>query len=173
MGFRISTCIFTLIAGALLMHGAAAGVGDRATAKLQTRTGESAGTVEFEQTAHGTLVHARLKNLPQGPRAFHVHQTGKCEPPFESAGGHFSPGGSKHGFESAKGPHPGDFPNIHIPAGGELEIEYLNTLLTLDDTLFDADGASVVIHEKPDDYRTDPAGAAGPRIACGVIERQP
>ncbi len=62
-------------------------------------------------------------------------------------------------------------PNIHVPASGELEIEVLNALLVLDGQLFDADGASIVIHDGPDDYVTDPAGAAGPRIACGVIER--
>ena len=65
--------------------------------------------------------------------------------------------------------HAGDMPNIHVPASGALEIEVLNTLLRLDDALFDEDGAAIVIHEGPDDYVTDPAGAAGPRIACGVI----
>ncbi len=65
--------------------------------------------------------------------------------------------------------HVGDMPNIHVPASGELEIEILNTLLKLDYGLFDADGAAIVIHAGPDDYMSDPAGAAGPRIACGVI----
>lgn len=68
--------------------------------------------------------------------------------------------------------HVGDMPNIHVPASGELEIEVLNPRLKLDYSLFDDDGAAIVIHEGPDDYMTDPAGAAGPRVACGVIVEQ-
>ena len=79
--------------------------------------------------------------------------------------------GAKHGFDSAEGMHAGDMPNIHVPDSGVLEIEVLNTLLKLDATLFDADGAAIVIHDGPDDYASDPAGAAGSRIACGVIVR--
>ena len=92
-----------------------------------------------------------------------------CEPRFKSAGGHFNPGGAKHGIDSAEGMHVGDMPNIHVPDSGALEIEVLNTQLHLDASLFDEDSAASVIHEGPDDHASDPAGAAGPRIACGVI----
>ena len=148
-----------------------AGAAERAMAKLKNPKGESVGEVRLMETPHGTLLHARFSNLPPGAHAFHVHTVGKCEPPFKSAGGHFNPGGKKHGFLAADGLHAGDMANIHVPASGSLEIEVLNTLLKLDSSLFDADGAAIVLHEGPDDYKTDPAGAAGGRIACGVISR--
>ena len=71
----------------------------------------------------------------------------------------------------ADGRHAGDMPNIHVPASGWVNIEIFNDSVRLDEKLFDSDGAAVVIHEGPDDYETNPAGAAGPRIACGVIKR--
>ncbi len=148
-----------------------AGAAERAMAKLKNPKGESVGEVRLMETPHGTLLHARFSNLPPGAHAFHVHTVGKCEPPFKSAGGHFNPGGEKHGFLAADGLHVGDMPNIHVPASGSLEIEVLNTLLKLDSSLFDADGAAIVLHAGPDDYKSDPAGAAGGRIACGVIAR--
>ena len=138
---------------------------------MANANGESVGEVELSQTPHGTLLHAKLTGLPPGAHAFHVHTVGKCEPPFKSAGGHFNPDGVKHGILAEDGVHAGDMPNIHVPESGALEIEVLNTLLTLDASLFDDDGAAIVIHDGPDDYKTDPAGAAGPRIACGVIEK--
>ena len=148
-----------------------AGAAEQAMAKLKDPKGQSVGEVMLKQTPHGTLLHAKFSNLPPGAHAFHVHTVGKCEPPFKSAGGHFNPGGKKHGFMAADGLHAGDMPNIHVPASGSLETEVLNTLLKLDSSLFDADGAAIVLHAGPDDYKTDPAGAAGARIACGVIAR--
>ena len=148
-----------------------AGAAERAMAKLNNAKGESVGEVMLMQTPHGTLLHARFSNLPEGAHAFHVHTVGKCEPPFKSAGGHFNPEGKKHGFLAADGLHAGDMPNIHVPASGSLEIEVLNTLLKLDSSLFDADGSAIVLHAGPDDYKSDPAGAAGGRIACGVIAK--
>lgn len=146
-----------------------AGAADRARAAMANTQGESVGEVMLIQTPNGTLLHARLTGLPAGAHAFHVHTVGKCEPPFKSAGGHFNPGGHKHGLFAEGGMHVGDMPNIHVPESGALEIEVLNAQLMLDASLFDDDGAAIVIHDGPDDYRTDPAGAAGPRIACGVI----
>lgn len=148
-----------------------AGAAEQAMAKLKNPKGESVGEVKLMQIPHGTLLHAKFSNLPAGAHAFHVHAIGKCEPPFKSAGGHFNPGGKKHGIHAAEGRHVGDMPNIHVPASGSLEIEVLNTLLKLDSSLFDADGAAIVLHAGPDDYKSDPAGAAGGRIACGVIAK--
>lgn len=157
-----------LLAAAIAQTASAA---EPAQALMKDLTGQSVGEVQLRQTPQGALLHAKLTNLPPGAHAFHVHAVGSCEPPFTSAGGHFNPGMAKHGILAEDGMHAGDMPNIHVPASGELEIEVLNALLVLDGQLFDADGASIVIHDGPDDYVTDPAGAAGPRIACGVIER--
>ena len=76
---------------------------------------------------------------------------------------------------SPEGPHAGDLPNIHVPADGKLEVEFLNPVVTLnqESALLDADGSSIVIHAGPDDYKTDPAGTSGDRIACGVIVKSP
>lgn len=144
---------------------------DTASAQLKNTDGADVGTVSFEATPNGTLLAIQLDGVPQGVHAFHVHAVGECEPPFKSAGGHFNPDGKLHGLRAEGGPHKGDFPNIHVPESGKLEIEYFNPSLALDSALFDEDGAAVVIHIGPDDYSTDPAGAAGPRIACGVITR--
>ena len=154
---------------ALVVATGAGNASERASAEMMNANGESVGSVMLRSTPQGTLLHAMLENLPAGAHAFHVHAVGVCEPPFTSAGGHFNPGEAKHGIDNAEGMHAGDMPNIHVPDSGVLEIEVLNTLLKLDATLFDADGAAIVIHDGPDDYVTDPAGAAGPRIACGVI----
>lgn len=143
-----------------------------AEAALTSPEGESLGTVTLRPTPYGTLLHAKLTGLPPGVHAFHVHETGTCEPPdFKSAGGHFNPAETGHGFLDDDGVHVGDMPNIHVPDSGALEIEVFNAALVLDDALFDDDGAAIVIHEGADDYETNPAGAAGARIACGVIER--
>jgi Cu-Zn family superoxide dismutase len=144
---------------------------DQARAELRNAGGGSVGTVTLVQSPQGTLLHVRVHGLPPGPHGFHVHETGSCTPPFSSAGGHYNPDETKHGLLSEQGMHAGDMPNLHVPESGTLEIEILNGLLDLDDSLFDADGAAIVVHRNPDDYRTDPHGNAGERIACGVIER--
>ena len=158
LGFAAAALVFQQVEAAEL-----------ARAEMMDAQGGSVGVVEIRQTPHGALLHARLENLPAGAHAFHVHSVGDCIPPFKSAGGHFNPGGAKHGFDAADGMHAGDMPNIHVPESGRLEIEVLNVLLVLDETLFDDDGASIVIHEGPDDYVSDPSGDAGGRIACGII----
>lgn len=159
------------IAAALAVSFSANASAEGALARMHDPDGQAVGTVEFRPSPFGVMLHARLAFLPPGVHAFHVHETGKCEPPFKSAGGHYNPDGSEHGLMDDDGRHAGDMPNIHVPATGLLNIEIFNDRVRLDDALFDEDGAAVVIHEGPDDYETNPAGAAGPRIACGVIER--
>ncbi|MCC5794308.1 MAG: superoxide dismutase family protein [Chromatiales bacterium] len=137
--------------------------------------GESHGMVTLRQLPGGVLLEATLYGLPEGSLAFHVHEKGVCEPPFLSAGGHFNPAGVRHGLASPEGPHAGDMPNLHVPASGELKVEVYNTFVSLlpgaANGLLEGEGTSLVIHAGPDDHVTDPAGDAGPRIACGVIRR--
>lgn len=145
-----------------------------ATAAMKGADGKEVGSVNLTQTSQGVLINVSVKGLPPGEHAFHVHAVGKCEPPFTSAGGHFNPANKKHGMMSAEGQHAGDMPNLHIPQSGELTVEVLNVNITLDkgepNSVFDTDGSAAVIHAGSDDYKTDPTGEAGGRIACGVIQ---
>jgi Cu-Zn family superoxide dismutase len=161
-----------LICAALIIGAPVARAAEAAKAELQTVDGKAIGTVTFAETPKGVLITISLKGAPEGIHAFHVHETGKCEPPFKSAGSHFNPEHKKHGFVAA-GPHAGDMPNLHIPANGVLDQEILNPNLSLSgkNSLFDADGAAVILHAGVDDYKSDPAGNAGDRFACGVIMR--
>lgn len=144
-----------------------------ARAHVVDKDSNELGTVEFTQMPHGVLVRAVLKGLPQGTHGFHVHEVGKCEPPFESAGGHYNPTNAEHGFQSEGGPHAGDMVNLNVPESGEVTFETINTMITIsggENELLDDDGSALVIHEGADDYASQPAGEAGARIACGVIE---
>jgi superoxide dismutase, Cu-Zn family len=143
-----------------------------AKASLMNAKGEAAGQAQFTQTPAGVLIRLTLNGLP-GERAMHIHAVGKCEPPFTSAGGHFNPGNKKHGLHAADGHHAGDMPNIVVPASGSTTVEVLNAAVTLEkgkpNSLIREGGTSIVVHEGKDDYKSDPAGEAGGRAACGVI----
>jgi len=144
-----------------------------AKAVLMNAVGKEVGVVDLTQTPNGVLLRVNLTGVPPGDHAFHIHAVGKCDPPFESAGGHFNPEGTKHGLMATEGRHAGDMPSLHVPSSGELTVEVLNSAVTLakgpPNSVFDADGSAIVIHEGVDDYRTDPAGNAGARIACGIV----
>ncbi len=146
-----------------------------ARATLKDAAGKSIGEASLRETPSGVLIAVDLSGAPAGVHAFHVHGTGKCEPPkFDSAGGHLGAAAKQHGFLNSAGPHAGDLPNVHVPADGRLSFEVLlpgATLSSGSGALLDADGAALVLHAAADDYRTNPAGAAGDRIACGVITR--
>jgi Cu-Zn family superoxide dismutase len=144
-----------------------------AKAALKDASGKDVGSAELTQTPAGVLIKLTVTGLPAGEHAFHVHGVGKCEPPFTSAGGHFNPGGKKHGVMAMGGHHAGDMPNLHIPAGGALTVEVINAAITLEkgkpNSVYHPGGTALIIHAGKDDYKSDPTGEAGGRIACGVI----
>jgi len=165
-----SLVLVTLIAGGIVFAQAAG-----ATATIKDAMGNTVGNATLRETSSGVLIKVDLMNVPPGVHALHVHTTGKCDAPmFMTAGGHFAPGGTKHGLMAAGGPHAGDLPNIFVPADGKLSLEVLEPGVTLaagPRSLLDADGSAIVLHATADDYMTDPAGNAGGRIACGVITK--
>ena len=143
-------------------------------ADIKGATGESLGLVFFLPTPNGVLLSASLQGLPEGEHAFHIHAKGTCAPDFGAAGGHFAPNSEPHGFKVEGGPHAGDMPNIYVPSSGELIFEVFNPRVSLFETpnaLFDEDGSAIMIHAGPDDYESQPSGAAGSRIGCGVISQ--
>ncbi|MGI9387724.1 MAG: superoxide dismutase family protein [Methyloligellaceae bacterium] len=166
--------LFSIVTGATVWS-LGSQAAETAKAQLKTADGKDAGVVEIVESPSGAILTAKLKGLPPGTHAFHIHGIGKCEAPFKSAGGHFNPDKAKHGLMTEEGPHAGDMPNIHVAANGELMIEIWNPMVTLiadqENSLMDSDGSAIVIHQGPDDYKSNPAGAAGPRIACGVIKK--
>ena len=149
------------------------GVGTTATAKMQGPDGADLGTVTLTQGPQGVLVMADLTGLAPGAHGFHIHEVGTCSPDFSAAGDHFTLEGVEHGYMNPNGQHLGDMPNIHAAADGTARADVFNGAVTLadgsDNSVFDADGSAIIVHEKGDTYGAD-AGAGG-RVACGVIEK--
>jgi superoxide dismutase, Cu-Zn family len=162
------------VALALAFAAAPALAEESATVTLRDAEGRDVTTLTLSAAGNGILVTGTLTEVSPGPHAIHFHEVGKCEAPFESAGGHFNPTGHQHGILNPEGHHAGDMPNIVMPETGQGTIQIFAAGVGLaageDGSLRDEDGTAIVIHAGPDDYKTDPAGASGDRIACGVVE---
>ena len=153
----------------------AASASPTATATLMAADGTQKGTAKLVETPEGLHVWISVTGLPEGLHGAHVHMIGACTAPdFASAGGHWNPTMRQHGMENPQGTHMGDMPNLTVGPDGAGKLDYVikgGLLAAGANPLLDADGAAVVIHAKPDDMKSDPAGNAGGRVACGVLAK--
>lgn len=169
-----TTQLLTATCVALLAHGCA-GVpanGPRAEAKLEARSGSLvAGIVTFSQSGDKLRIEAKVSGLTPGEHGFHVHESGDCSAQdASSAKGHFNPGAKPHGHHGSAERHAGDMPNLVADAAGNATLRIDMGMLTLDNAPAGIVGRSVVVHADPDDYKSQPAGNSGKRIACGTIK---
>jgi Cu-Zn family superoxide dismutase len=146
------------------------------TVKLADAKGNDIGTATLSGDAKiGVSIALDLHGLTPGDHAIHIHETAKCEgPDFKSAGGHFNPDKKHHGMKNAQGPHAGDMNNFKVDAKGNAKVSVVDPNVTMDTgphSVFTNGGTALVIHAKADDMKSDPAGNAGDRIACGVITK--
>jgi Cu-Zn family superoxide dismutase len=145
----------------------------KASAFMHSSAGRSLGALKLTDVPGGIRVEGKLTGLPPGEHAIHLHTTGQCDgPKFESAGGHWNPSNKQHGTKSPEGPHQGDLPNITVARDSSVTIDATTPggSLAGQDGLLDNDAGAVVVHAKADDYQSQPAGNAGDRIACGVVQ---
>lgn len=145
----------------------------KASAQLSDASGEKRGTAVLTENGDGLKLEVRAEGLASGTYGIHLHMVGRCEgPKYESAGSHWNPSSKQHGLENPNGSHEGDLPNIQAVTGKPTTYSVVIKGATLSSgslAVLDADGTAIVIHAKPDDYKTDPSGNSGDRVICGTF----
>jgi Cu-Zn family superoxide dismutase len=167
--FLMAVAVF-LIAGC-----ATQSKGPVASAQLTPTKGNIAsGTVLFTQARSTVLVTAELKGLkPNSAHGFHVHEKGDCSSgDGMSTGGHFNPNGQAHGAHGSGAHHAGDFPPLVADANGNANLTFESSTITLESGVTNIVGRGLIVHRDPDDFKTQPTGNSGPRVACAVIAPQ-
>ena len=165
-----SPCEKSKLPGVASAGAATAGAG----AIVRDASGRELGALSLADGNGGITVSGTLRGLPPGEHGIHIHMTGACDAPaFTTAGGHWNPTTKMHGSQNPQGPHFGDLMNITVGADSSATVQLTTMGGTLNgaDMLMDADGAAVVVHAAGDDYKTDPSGNSGDRVACGVINK--
>jgi Cu-Zn family superoxide dismutase len=141
--------------------------------QLIDASGKSIGSVTMSEDPNGVTVKLAAAGLPAGVHGVHLHEAGRCDTPdFKSAGAHWNPADKKHGRDNPEGAHLGDLANFDVAAAGESSTTFLIGGVSYGagpQMLADADGTSIVVHAKADDYKTDPSGESGDRIACAIL----
>ena len=135
--------------------------------------GKSLGNVALSEGADGLTITVNASGLPAGTHGIHLHEKGLCEgPKFASAGAHWNPETKEHGRDNPQGAHLGDLPNLEVDSAGKATTSFSVASVVLANganKIGDTDGTALVVHAKADDYKTDPTGDSGDRIACAVL----
>jgi len=170
MKARIATLAALAVAGCAMLEGSK---GPTAVANLQpTKGNDTKGTVTFRQDGNEVRVSANITGLkPGATHGFHVHEKGDCSSgDGMSTGGHFNPTGKPHGPQSGEH-HAGDMPSLTADSYGNANASFELRGVSIGSGPADLVGKGLIVHRDPDDYKTQPTGNAGPRIACAVIAK--
>ena len=148
--------------------------GPAASAQLMATTGNAVtGQVQFTQQGAKVLVSGVVRGLkPSAEHGFHVHDKGDCSSgDGMSTGGHFNPDGKAHGAHGQSEHHVGDLPSLKADATGTARFSFESVTLSVGAGRADVIGRGLIVHRDPDDFKTQPTGNAGPRLACAVISK--
>lgn len=169
--YAIHISCFAAATSLLAACGTMQTTGPRAEATLEPRSGSTVtGTVSFQTVGQKLRVEANVAGLTPGEHGFHVHEVGDCSAPdASSAKGHFNPAAKAHGHHGGSERHAGDMPNLVADGSGKATLSAELDMLSLTEGPGGILKRSVVIHADPDDYKSQPAGNSGKRVACGVV----